>query len=272
MAYPSDVYLPPNAKYFGFVDTSRSFNSHWDIIWSITFALTGTDHAFCTFLTTTPTISSAIPGQYLGYIGDKPYILNENFEILHTEDEEKILYDLVGGSFEFETTGILAIAFDSTGYFALSNNGTVGIPISETKRNSLIIRDCDNNVVFNECLSSLNTNFFLASATKNYQTLRFRLSNAGKRLHIDFKTPTTSYTPLTSLDLSRFDANIYPTVYAGLTFCSPVSSNNAPSTLYLKNFNYEGDSEPETYEIVPTESIYPDSSAYTSVSAFPTVS
>jgi hypothetical protein len=78
MSYPGDVLIPVNAKYFGFVDNKMPYNSHWDITWSFQFCLSGDEHGFCTFLTTTPTISSGIPGHYLGYLGDIPYILRNS--------------------------------------------------------------------------------------------------------------------------------------------------------------------------------------------------
>lgn len=242
MAYPPDVLLPINAKYTGFADSNKAFNVHWDIIWSFTFALTGTEHGFCTFLTINPNLTGAIPGQYLGFQG--------------------------ASAFNYSKSGLLAIAFDSTGYFALSNYGNGGVSLSGVKKNSLIVRNYNNDVIFNECLSTLDTTFFLASATKNYQTLRFRLTSSGKRLYIDYKTSQTLYKTLTTVDIPGFTADSYPLLYTGLTFCSPISSSStSPSTMFLKNFNYEGLSSVETYETLSSASIYPDTLGYTSISA-----
>lgn len=265
MAYPSDVYVSPNAKYFGFVDTGKPFNPHWDITWSITYALTGTDHAFCTFLTTTPSISTAIPGHYLGYLGDYPYLLSENGEILYSETPKRLVID-DSAPLQYENTGVLAVAFDSTGYFALSTPTTVGVSMSSVKKNSLIIRDCDNKIIFNEHLSVLDPDFVLAQSPRIYQTLRFRLTNAGTRLYVDYKAIGSSYEPLTSVDMTGFNPNVATPVYIGLTFCSPMSSNATPSTLFIRNFNYGGSSDPETYELVPAESIVPQTLEYTSFS------
>jgi hypothetical protein len=239
MSYPADVLLPLDAKYYGFVDNTKSLNNNWDIVWSFSYALTGMEHAFCTFLTTTASLISAIPGHYLGYLKDSTG----------------------------NTSGSLAIAFDSTGYFALSNSTNPGLAPSAKTPNSLIIRDPNNTVVTNEELSNLNTSFFLASSAKSFQTLRFRLTNAGRMLRIDFKTDNSSYSPIISKSLTGFDVDINKYMYVGLTFCSPISSDNiTPSTFYLKNFTVEGLSAEETQETVPFESIYPQTLGYTEIS------
>lgn len=251
MAFPSDVLLPANAKYFGFVDDKQPFNSHWDIVWSFTFALTGTQHGFCTFLTNNSDLLSGIPGQYLGYLGSLSstrYLLTESGEFLLDELGNKLIIEPLSGG-EYDTSGILAIAFDSTGYFALSNSTNPGVPKSQVKPNSLIIRDTNNVVVFNETLSSLDTQFFLTSSTKNYQTLRFRFSNSGKKLSVDYKTDTTRYKTLTSISLTSFDPTIHSILYPGLTFCSPISSNSiTPSTMFIKNFHVQGNLNTPSYE------------------------
>jgi hypothetical protein len=143
-------------------------------------------------------ISSAQEGQYLGYLrsgsmilSSTPYLLTDPLEeFILDETSDFILYDELSSSYYFDESdrsGVFVIAFDSTGYFALPINGYPGVDISEVKKNALIIRDQTDEVIFNESLSSLSTEFFLASSTKVYQTLRFRFSNAGKKLSIDFK-------------------------------------------------------------------------------------
>jgi hypothetical protein len=257
MAYPDDIYLPSNSKEFGFVDTKYQFNSHWDIVWSFSFAIAGTEHAFSTFLTSMSSISSAQGGQYLGYLGSEsmlissiPYLLTDPLqEVILDETGDSLLYDGLSTYFYSETTksGVFIIAFDSTGYFALPVNGYPGVDISEVKKNALIIRDQTDEVIFNESLSSLSTEFFLASSTKVYQTLRFRFSNAGKKLSIDFKNDSNIYKTLTSININ-FDVNSNTKLYPALTFCSPISSLETPSTLFLKNFHTQGNINDPTYE------------------------
>ena len=202
MPFPSDVFLPLSAKYHGFVDSKTGYNSHWDITWSFTYALTGTEHAFCTFLTTNPELEGGIPGQYLGYLGINQYLLDENGSVITDEFGDNILIEGYGSLSSYNTSGILAIAFDSTGYFALSSAENSGVSVGDRTINSLIVRDPNNRVICNVALSSLDTGFHLASSVKTYQTMRFRLGNAGRKLQIDYRATDLKYINLTTLNVS----------------------------------------------------------------------
>lgn len=264
---------PINPKYYGFIDKGKPFNISWDISWSFTFALTSNDinfqHGFCTFLTTNPNLLTAIPGKSLGYLGTYPYLYSEDYQIIYSENNEAIILEN-NDVYNYDNSGFLAIAFDSTGYFALSSITAPGVSLSNVKKNSLIIRDMDNSLVINEHLSSLSTKFFLASAKKNYQTLRFRCTNNCKLLHIDFKGENTDFIPLTTVFIKNFNTDIITyniPIYIGFTFCSPVSGTTIkPSTLFIKNFNYNGLSAEPTYEIESVESLYPSILTYTTIS------
>ena len=243
MAYPDDILLPANAKKFGFVDTRYPYNPHWDINWSFSFALTGSEHGFTTFLTTDTTVISATGGQYLGVLPidyEYPNILSEDSEDILDEDSMDILYDDIS----LIPINILTIAFDTTGKFALSAGGNPGA--TQIKPNSLIIRDYKSNIIFYESLSTLSTRFFLTSSIHVFQTLRFRFANSGSKLSIDFKQTDSDFITLTSLSINiPIDNPAYP----GFSFCSPVSSLTTPSTLYLKNFHSQGNTSPPTYTI-----------------------
>jgi len=216
MPFPSDILLSPNAKYFGIIDPKKAYNLNWDVVWSFTYALTGTQHGFSSFLTTSPTITSGLPGQYLG---------SDNLNM------------------------IISIGFDSTGYFALSSPLRSGIPLSSTIPNSIIVRDSNNSVIFNKALSSLDTSFILSSSIKTYQTLRFRYSNAGKKLSIDFKKLNNKYSTLTSLNIANLNITDNLSVYPGFSFCSPISGLNiGPSTMFIQNFHTQGNTLSSTYE------------------------
>ena len=43
MAFPSDIKLPSDARYFTFVETSKKFNSNYDITWSFEYSLPATN-------------------------------------------------------------------------------------------------------------------------------------------------------------------------------------------------------------------------------------
>lgn len=216
MPFPSDILLSSNAKYFGIIDPKKAYNLNWDVVWSFTYALTGTQHGFSSFLTTSPTITGGLPGQYLG------------------SDNQNM---------------ILSIGFDSTGYFALSSPLRPGIPLSSTIPNSIIVRDSNDSVIFNKSLSSLDTSFILSSSVKTYQTLRFRYSNAGRKLSIDFKKSNNKYSTLTSLNITSLNITDNLTAYPGFSFCSPISGLNIePSSMFIQNFHTQGNILSPTYE------------------------
>jgi hypothetical protein len=219
MSFPPDVRLPSNAKYVSFVDNKKQFNPNYDIIWSFQYAITGTEAGFCAFLTSKTPASTAVPGHYLGYSGDMQ-------------------------------TGGICIAFDTTGLFALSSNTRKGVGLSSIKRNSIIVRDNNDNITLYESLSNLNSTFFITSSSKSYKTMRFRYTSTNK-LGIDFKFEgDTNYTELTSVMINSNPENLSHLI-PGFSFSSPVSSLNNPGTLMLKNFHTQGTNSNETVEILP---------------------
>lgn len=270
MAYPDDIFLPTNSKEFGLVDETFEYNGHWDIVWSFTFALTGTEHAFATFLTNKSSLSTGYAGHYLGYFGDVPfpYLKSDpDGDFIIDNNGEYVFYEREDYRDTSSQSGFFVVAFDSTGLFALPISGNPGVPLSAVKPNALIVRDYDNDVVFNESLSNISTEFFLASSNKAYQTLRFRFSNGGKRLYIDYKTDGVDYKSLTSVPIN-FKLEDYPNLYPALTFCSPVSSLNVPSTMFIKNFHTQGNPESPTYERLSSVSLSTFiPSTYTTLSA-----
>ena len=162
MSFPSDVTLPATAKYIAFVDEKKSYNPNYDIIWSFQYAITGQtsgifrkECAFATFLTVSTPQISAIPGQYLGYSGNIPlsaYLLDENGDYILTEDNQRMVLE---GNYNDGLFG-MCIAFDTSGLFALSSNTRPGVGLSNIKRNSLIIRDINDNITLYEELSNIN--------------------------------------------------------------------------------------------------------------------
>lgn len=254
MSFPSDILLPSNAKYFAFVDNNNEYNPSYDITWSFQYALTGSEAGFCTFLTSKTQSSSAIPGQYLGYSGSLPasaFLVTESNEYLLTEDNSKIILE---GNTGNEIVGDICIAFDTTGLFALSSTTRGGVGLSQIKPNSLILRDDSDNLLYNIELSSMNSQFSILSSPKSYKTLRFRYANTDT-VSIDFKYDTdSSYQTLTSLYIGNY-LTTKNNLKAGFTFCSPISSLNSPSTLFLKNFHVQGTVQDTITEIVPFSKI-----------------
>lgn len=253
MAFSSDIQLPSNAKYYGYIASNFKLNSNYDITWSYKFQLSNvqpTDqYGFSTFLTSASSIDSAQPGQYLGALNPNTlsayYLLNESGIVILTESGTEIITQMLSLS-----GMLLHIAFDSTGLFAVSSTaGRTGVPFNQVYRNALVIRDFQNNVIVNTPLTALSTSFSLTS--DDFQTLRFRYANLGRKLYIDYRPEsTTTYSNLTTVQLNYGIANYsnIDNIFSGFSFCSPISttSTSLTSTLLMKDFHIEGLNTPIT--------------------------
>ena len=234
-----DGLLPIDAKYFSLIETEHAYNSHWDITWSFTYALTGVQHGICTFLVGEPTNLDTFPGHYLGYGGP------------------------------LSSNGVIGIAFDSTGLFALSTNYSSGVNRSSILPNSLIVRNFSGGVIYNTQLSSLDPDFYISSVDKTFKTIRIRYSNLGTKISIDYRyDDADKYTTLLTLSNIAVNVDNYPVLYPGVSFSSPISSNSiTPSTIWMKNLHTQGNMNTPSYETVTfiplTSTIY---TTYTTVS------
>tara|TARA_R100000808_G_scaffold23899_1_gene53736 strand:+ start:451 stop:1344 length:894 start_codon:yes stop_codon:yes gene_type:complete len=262
MAFPSDITLPTDARYYSFIETKRKYNSNYDIVWSFQYKLPQTtitnsevlniedpeDYqlAFATFLTTLSSPISALPGQYIGD-SDPAWILSGGK--LTTEAGASLLTE-AGEFIEVEENALsgvlLKIAFDTTGLYAVDGRDSrPGVGYDYKKKESLILRDYNHNVILNEHLSAISTSFSTLS-TDTFRTLRFRYVNLGQKLFIDYHdSDTTTYSPLTTVDLG-FRLENYSNlddIYCGFSFTTPVSAtavNLSAKEFFLKNFHTEG--------------------------------
>jgi hypothetical protein len=257
MSFPSDVTLPATAKYIAFVDEKKSYNPNYDIIWSFQYAISGSNTrecAFATFLTSSTPPVSAIPGHYLGYSGNVPlsaFLLDENGDYILSENNERIILE---GNSENDGLVGLCIAFDTTGLFALSSLYRPGVGLNNIKRNSLIIRDINDNITLYEELSNIDPAFTILSGVKTYKTLRFKYTNTDK-LTIDYKTEgSNKFVELTSVQINSNPDSI-SFLRPGFSYSSPVSSTLSARTapLYLKNFHVQGTENLTTVETIPFE-------------------
>jgi len=255
MAFPSDVLLPANARYYNFVETKKNFNSNYDITWSFSYYFPASSiqthnnyqFGFTTFLTTLSSPVSALPGQYLGdqdpeYILSAAALLTETPEVLKTEGDSTILLEnsVLSGS-------LVKVAFDSTGFYALTGRDDrpgVGLE-TDCFREALVVRDFDHNVLANTPLSTMSTSFSTLS-TNTFRTLRFRYINLGQKLHIDVReSDTTTYSSLTTINLNYRLNNItnLNNIFVGFSLCTPISTENyalSAGDFYLRNFHIEG--------------------------------
>tara|TARA_R100000742_G_C4268506_1_gene86892 strand:+ start:502 stop:1365 length:864 start_codon:yes stop_codon:yes gene_type:complete len=255
MAFPSDVLLPANARYYNFVETKKNFNSNYDITWSFSYYFPASSiqthnnyqFGFTTFLTTLSSPISALPGQYLGdqdpeYILSAAALLTETPEVLKTEGDSTILLEtaILSGS-------LVKVAFDSTGFYALTGRDDrpgVGLE-TDCFREALVVRDFDHNVLANAPLSTMSTSFSTLS-TNTFRTLRFRYINLGQKLHIDVReSDTTTYSSLTTINLNYRLNNVtnLNNIFVGFSLCTPISTENyalSAGDFYLRNFHIEG--------------------------------
>lgn len=263
MAFPSDILLPSDARYYQFVETDLSYNSNYDIVWSLQFKLPGDnvydsnyEYAFGTFLTSLTAELSSLPGQFVGdtdpelILGQTQIITDQTPTSAITTEQE---LDLVVDSTTLSGQ-LIKVVLDSTGLYGLSGrDGRKGVGEHQIKRNSLCIRDYFNELVFYEHLSAFSPTFSLTS--NEFQTLRIRYANLGTKISID-KRIDTKYQTLTTIELpfrlKQFD-NI-SNVYVGYSFCTPISTENTALSVggfFLKNAHIEG---LETIEVL-TETI-----------------
>lgn len=254
MAFPSDIKLPSDARYFTFVETSKKFNSNYDITWSFEYSLPATnipdpanyELGFSTFITNLSAPLSSLPGQYIGdqdpeFILSAHALLTESPLVLKTESDSTILLEggILSGS-------LVKVAFDSTGMYALSGrDDRPGIGLNDVNRQSLIVRDVLHNIRANSPLSTIS-NVFSTLSTDSFRALRFRYVNLGQKIHIDFREDTTTeYTLLTTINLEPRLTNFYNlnNIYCGFSFTTPVSTTNtglSAKNFFLRNFNVEG--------------------------------
>jgi hypothetical protein len=220
MSFLPEISIPASATYYSFVDKTKTYNSNHDIIWSFNFLLSNTNLAqtgICTFLTPLSNNTNSIqPGHYLGTAktGDTSMSLLSN-----------------GSTRSVTPFGVIRIAFDSTGYYALSTSTRTGVSLSNVKQNALIIRDCDDNLLLN---SSLNSTEFVFN--NNNQIIQCLYSNLNRQLTVSYKSLTsTDFSTLTSIELPFNIINDVNTdnLRVGLSYCSPVSTTSTSKARML---------------------------------------
>lgn len=252
MALPSEILLPSDARYYQFVETDLSYNSNYDIVWSLQFKLPGDnaynsnyEYAFGTFLTSLTGELSALPGQYVGdsdplLISGQTQLLTEQTptSAITTEGEIDIAVDSTTLSGQ-----LIKVVFDSTGLYGLSGrDGRSGVGEHQIKKNSISIRDYFHDLVFYEHLSAFSPTFSLTS--DEFQTLRVRYANLGTKISIDKKVDT-KYQTLTTIELPfrLKEFNNLDNVFVGYSFSTPISTQTpvlSVGDFFLKNAHIEG--------------------------------
>jgi len=252
MAFPSEILLPADARYYQFVEKDLSYNSNYDIVWSFQFKLPGDnvydnnyEYSIGTFLTSLTSEISSLPGQYAGdadpilYSGASQLTIEQSpYSNIITEAGIDLVIDSTTLSGQ-----LIKIVLDSTGLYGLSGrDGRNGVGEHQIKRESICIRDYFNDLVYYEHLSAFSPTFSLTS--DEFQTLRIRYANLGTKISID-KRIETKYQTLTTIDLP-FRLKVFDNlsnIYVGYSFNTPISTENTQLSVgdfYLKNLHIEG--------------------------------
>lgn len=255
---PSDVLLPANAKYFSFLNTEHAFNGDYDITWSFTYSVSNTSnaqHGIATFLTLPRPKENSywfadnnqlIPGHYLCCKGIFPATSG---------------YFLTGGVLSaFPLSGhMLTIAFETSGFSALSSGIRPGINTSNLKARTLTVR------AYNDTLLYYNVLPDAFSINNNTNVIRCRFSNSKEKLYIDYRDNNSrDFTSLAeiSTNFKYINASGYlsnntfvlsntDAVYTGISFCSPLSSSSTDTaSLILNNFHSDGVYEALNREVI----------------------
>lgn len=260
---PSDVLLPANAKYFSFLNTKHAFNGDYDITWSFTYSvsnLTQSQQGVATFLTLPrpggdsfwyAENNQLIPGHYLCCKGIFP---------------ATSAYFLTGGVLSaFPLSGhMLTIAFETSGFSALSSTIRPGVDVLNLSAKTLTVRAYNDTLLH---YSVLPDNFLIDN---NTNVIRCRFSNTKEKLYIDYRDNNNlNFISLAeiSTNFKYINASGYLTdntfqydnadeVYTGIAFCSPLSSTSTDTaSLILHNFHSDGVYEALNREIITTQPI-----------------
>jgi len=280
MALPPDILLPSDARYYQFVETDLSYNSNYDIVWSLQFKLPGDnvynsnyEYAFGTFLTSLTGELSSLPGQYVGdtdpelTVGEASLTTDQSpLSSITTEGEINLVIDSTTLSGQ-----LIKVVFDSTGLYGLSGRDSrSGVGEHQIKRDSLCIRDYFNDLVLYEHLSAFSSTFSLTS--NEFQTLRVRYANLGTKISIDKKI-NTRYQTLTTVELPfrLKEFNNLSNVFVGYSFCTPISTQNTALSVgdfFLKNAHIEGleTNEVLTQTITSAPLVFNPNTSFTTVS------
>lgn len=245
VGYPQT--LPQITKSKNFIFNSIPFNANFDIIWSFEFNLsgsTGLEGGFVTFLTSIPQLTGGNVGVDLSYSGitsgGMRYTDLNSYSTGNT---------LTATTHQGILSAILGVGFDTSGLFGLScsYDGVKtrdGVGLANIKPNSLIVRGGFPSypLLYNQQLSSLSSDFQIFNNTSQFTKIRCRLGDVGRKLFVDYKRVTDlNYINLVSIPVNLI-INDNTRYYVGMSFASPISSNDATKVcnLQIKNFHVEG--------------------------------
>jgi hypothetical protein len=190
-------------------------------------------HGVSTFITPLSVIpADVIPGHYLC---TKPTESTSTLQVLSSND-----------TLTYNPYNIVTIAFDTTGYFALSSPLRNGVESSSLSANTLIVRGVNNDVIYYEQLPSS------FSIENQINVIRCRFCNAKETLYIDYRDVSAAQFNLIAevpLGFKIYNIDNTDLLYTGISFCSPLSTSSTDvASLILYNLHTEGTSNNTTTE------------------------
>jgi hypothetical protein len=214
-----------------------AYNANYDIIWSFDYSLSGNNTSqgsFTTFLFDgLSSFGGGAPGPGGAYYSAGEYLSGGNTLIIPS----------LSGA-------ILGINFDTTGLFSLSSPTVNGV--TTTIPNSLSIRYGQTNFDYltSISLTSLYTDFDLLLSAQEYNRLRFRLTDIGQTLKVDYKI-SNNFTEILTIPVN-LNITDYTTYKVGIGYTSPVSGAAATQAIFsIRDFHVEGKTEVPEYDIIP---------------------
>jgi hypothetical protein len=213
-----------------------AYNANYDIIWSFDYSLSGNNTSqgsFTTFLFDgLSSFGGGAPGAGGAYYSAGQYLSGSNTLIIPS----------VSGA-------ILGINFDTTGLFAISGSAANGLLTPIPKSLSIRYGQTDFQYLTSVSLTSLYTDFDLLLSAQEYNRLRFRLTDIGQTLKIDYKV-SDGYTEILTLpvNLNITDNTTYK---VGIGYTSPVSGASSTQAIFsIRDFHVEGKTEVPEYDII----------------------
>ena len=144
---------------------------------------------------------------------------------------------------------ILGINFDTAGLFALSGSTANGLLTSIPKSLSIRYGGTNFNYLTSISLTSLHTDFNLLLSAQEYNRLRFRLTDIGQTLKIDYKV-ADNFVEILTIPVN-LDINDTTTYKIGIGYTTPVSGAAATRAIFsIRDFHVEGKTEVPEYDII----------------------
>jgi hypothetical protein len=239
MPFSPDILLPNTAKYIYLRDRNISYNSDFDITWSFALKLSTTNSLaqglVCTGLTPSLAPEPDINPGHFGCMTPNNLSLINSVSVISA-----------GSITQRSPFNVISIAFDTTGYFAVSTlNRNEGIQFASALPNSIVIRDITNRVIFNtNSIVSAGIDA-LGNWIKNQDLiLRINYSNSRQEVNISYRPLSSiSFTSAATvkLDYTIVKPNNAINLFPFISFCSPISTTQTANyALLLSSFHYDG--------------------------------